>query len=308
MIGAAIDLGSNSFICLVFKKDPHGQMQVLHDEVVLTRLSEAVDQNKRLSKDALKRSEEAFKKFHSYFKKYNVEKVLAVATSAARDAQNQKEFLDIAAKYDIPIKILSGNQEAQMTFLGIKEYFNDKTGVVIDIGGGSTEYILVSNGEMVQRVSLDMGVVRFSERFDAFDDYKSKKEKIHKAIQELIVGNEVLQDMRKNKIDLILAVSGTPTNAAALMVGGFDSEQIEGFKLTQNHLHELEEKFSFLNLDARLKQYPFIDPKRSDVLPVGLAILDESMKFFEIPTLSISTKGIRHGAAKILLGSNHTFF
>lgn len=304
MVGASIDLGSNSFICLIFESQSDSKsFDVLHDEIILTRLSEGVDETGKIAPAALFRSEQAFQKFAENFKKFKVEKVLAVATSAARDAKNQAEFLNLAEKYNIPVQILSGNEEAQMTFKGVQGHFEKSSGVVIDIGGGSTEFILVQQGRMEKRVSLDLGVVRFSERYKAFESFKDNEQKIVEGIIKELKQSHVLNTFKEEKkVDLLLAVSGTPTNAASLMLGEFAPEKIEGFALTQKNLENLKLTYSYLPLTDRLLKFPFVEPKRADVLPVGLAILEESMKYFGLDHLKVSTQGIRHGAAQTLLG------
>lgn len=303
MVCAAIDLGSNSFICLIFRVNSDGRIQTLHDEVVLTRLSQGVDQDKTLAKDALDRAESAFKRFSELFKKFEVTRVLGVATSAARDAKNQKEFLDLAARYQIPVEILSGNEEAQMTFQGVKDYFLDQPGVIVDIGGGSTEYILAQSGEIKYRVSLNLGAVRFTERFNASESFPSGEQVVRSHIQDALNASPELQNIRSFSPRFLLAVSGTPTNAVALIQGGFNERDVEGFRLTKQHLDDLMKNYAYKTLKQRLQAYPFIEEKRADVLPVGLAILDESMKFFALDSYVVSTRGIRYGAAKKMVQS-----
>lgn len=298
MIGAAIDLGSNSFICLIFKMDESGEIKTLHDQVILTRMSEGVDKDHMLSAASLERAEKAFQSFASLFKKYEVQKILGVATSAVRDASNRQDFLDLASRYKIPIQILSGTEEARMTFEGVKDKFKGQSGVIVDIGGGSTEFIYVENAEIQERASLNMGAVRFSERFDTFKDFASSEERLIHGIVKELDENETLKKFKNLKIDLLLAVSGTPTNVASLLLGGFKPEKIENFVLTDSDLLSLNQRYSYLSLSDRLTQYPYVEEKRADVLPVGIAILYQSMKFFDVKSYLVSTQGIRHGAAK----------
>lgn len=304
MIGAAVDLGSNSFICLIFEGTSAGSFRVLHDELILTRMSEGVDVDQRLSDSALQRAREAFKRFSQLFQQYEVEEVLGVATSAVRDAKNQKKFLDLAQEFNIPVQILSGVEEAQMTFAGVKDYFTDQAGVVVDIGGGSTEYIYAKNGCIEARESLNMGAVRFTERFKAFESFQEKEKDIRNGIQEALNKSSFLKELKASRqVDFLLAVSGTPTNAAALALGRFNDSAIEGFVLTAKILEDLNQNYAYLSLSERLNQFPFVEEKRADVLPAGLAILYESMKFFGLNSYCVSTRGIRHGVAKTLLGA-----
>ncbi len=335
MKAAAIDLGSNSFICLVFEFDSLGQLIILDDKIILTRLSEGVDQTKNISLNAMERSKKAFEDFKDMFEKHGVQKIKAVATSAARDSKNQKELLNLASKYKIPVEILSGDQEARLTYAGVRQIFqsensnnknddklqnhkNDKVGIeeqqnqnglIIDIGGGSTEYILVQNGEMVDRISLDMGVVRFTERYAKGLEFKDYESKLRLAIKNEISKNEKLMEFKKSNLNIFLAVSGTPTTAASILVNGlsdnlnntllksFDVSKIEGFEIHKQDFNKLYHDYCSLKLDQRLARYPYVEEKRADVLPTGILILEESLNFFKLDKYIISTRGIRHGLA-----------
>jgi exopolyphosphatase / guanosine-5'-triphosphate,3'-diphosphate pyrophosphatase len=302
MRGAAIDLGSNSFICFVFEKTDSGEMVSLDDKIVLTRLSEGVDETKMLSPQALERAEKAFQEFTKMFKKHQVTDIRAVATSAARDAKNQKEFLSLANKYNIPVQILSGDEEAQLTFNGVQEYFKNNEGMIIDIGGGSTEFVWVSNGKMKDRVSLDVGVVRFSERYLKSSDFKTKEEELRQGIKNEFAKNKKLQDFKNIKFNTFLAVSGTPTSAASVLLNEFDVDKLDGFKLAKNDFNKMIESYGYLNLDERLARFPFVELKRADVLPTGILILQESLNFFNFESYKVSTRGIRHGLARFMCG------
>lgn len=297
MRSAAIDLGSNSFICLIFEFDSSGELQILDDKIILTRLSEGVDESKCLSMAAMERSKKAFQTFSAMFTKYEVSKIQAVATSAARDAKNKKEFIDLALHFKIPIEILSGDQEAKLTYEGVRRNLEHKNGLIIDIGGGSTEYILIKNGQMVDRVSLDMGVVRFTERFAKGQNFLNGEPILRTAIQKELIQNFKINDFKKNKLEIFLAVSGTPTTAASILIDEFDPLKIEGFEIQRSDFETLFKNYCYRTLDERLELFPFVEEKRADVLPTGLLILDESLKYFDFHKYTISTRGIRHGLA-----------
>jgi exopolyphosphatase/guanosine-5'-triphosphate,3'-diphosphate pyrophosphatase len=247
MKGAAIDLGSNSFICLIYEMNKEGELKTLQDQIVLTRLSEGIDVSKKISEQAMVRAEEGFKGFQKLFAIHKVEKIQAVATSAARDAQNQKAFLDLAAKYKIPVRILSGDEEAKMTFEGVKDHFSQQDGLIIDIGGGSTEFVSVAHGVMKDRVSLNLGVVRFSERYLLNSDFKTQESKLRQAIKLEFANSDKMQNLKKFKADVFLAVSGTPTSAASILLNGFESDQIEGFEIKSKDFKYLINEYGFLS-------------------------------------------------------------
>lgn len=304
MTYAALDLGSNSFICLIYENQ-NGQVKVIEDKLVLTRLSEGVDQTKRISDSALQRAESAFKDFKTLFDKYSVVEVKAVATSAARDASNQKQLLDLAKKYNISIEIISGPEEARLTFMGVSSYFRNQSGWIIDIGGGSTEYILVDKGQLVDRVSLDIGVVRFTERYVKNNDFKSAEKNLRLAIKSEFEKNKKINIFRNfSQASLFLAVSGTPTTAVSFLLNAFDAQKIEQYVLKNSELSHLISDYGYLSLDQRLEMHPYIEAKRADVLPTGVLILQESLEYFNFNQYLVSTKGIRHGVAENYLHSS----
>ncbi len=302
MKGAAIDLGSNSFICYVFEFK-NGVLHTLDDQIILTRLSEGVDQTKTLSEQALLRSEEAFKAFQKLFIKHDVFEVQAVATSAARDAKNQKVFLDLALKYRIPVRIITGDDEASLTFNGVKDNFKFQDGLIIDIGGGSTEFVLVQDGAMKDRISLDVGVVRFTERYIKNLDFKTSEVAIRESLKNEFNKSEKLNNFKNTNLEVFLAVSGTPTAAASIICGGFDPLKIDKMILDSDMLASIVQNYGYLKLDQRLKLHPYIETKRADVLPTGVLILDEALKFFNPKAgFKVSTQGIRHGLARFMCG------
>lgn len=161
---AAIDLGSNSFLCLIAEKDDQGRIKEIYDTIEFVKLGEGVHKNKAFSEGALERAEQAFKKFQQKIKEYKVDKVGSVATSAARDVSNRERFFDLGKKYGIPIEIISGENEGDYTYLGVKSGRSDGNFSVLDIGGGSTEIAYKNNGALKAK-SFNVGCVRLTELF-----------------------------------------------------------------------------------------------------------------------------------------------
>ncbi len=302
MKGAAIDLGSNSFICYIYEFNDDC-FKTLEDKIILTRLSEGVEETKKISNSALKRAEQAFKVFSGLCLKHGVGSIQAIATSAARDAENKSEFIELAKKFSIPVQIISGTEEANLTFLGVKNYFKETKGYIIDIGGGSTEFIYAAESDVVDRVSLNVGVVRFTERYLKHSDFVTQEKSIRFAIRKEFQNNSQLAKMKNKESKIFLAVSGTPTSASALKLNGFKFEKIENTDLSSQDLMLLLELYGSLDLDQRLEKFPFIESRRADVLPTGLLILDEALKFFGFSSYKISTRGIRHGLASNMCNS-----
>ena len=201
---AALDLGSNTFLLLITEVNSKGEIEnVLHDEAVVTRLSEGVNETKLLASSALDRAEKCFSSFSATIKKLSVQKVYAVATSAARDAKNSELFFDLAAKFDIPLRVISGQEEAELTFLGALGSQNNEGKCVIDIGGGSTEIMAAVENKIVGK-SMDIGCARLTEKF--ISSHPTPMEELDK-IENFIAAefSKNVENLPKN-IDQLIAV------------------------------------------------------------------------------------------------------
>ncbi len=166
---ASIDIGTNTLLLLIVDvKD--GKIIPLHNSQFIARLGKNVDSSGLIQKEAFDRVLNALIEFKKISEKFGVERIFAIGTSALRDAKNRDEFLNfIKEKTGIEIKVISGEEEAKLTYLGAvsgldKKFLKTKI-TVIDIGGGSTEVILGSGFEIEKFVSLNIGTVRITEKF-----------------------------------------------------------------------------------------------------------------------------------------------
>lgn len=164
---AALDLGTNSFLCLIAEVDQNKIKSIVSDQVEVVRLGQEVQQTKRFHPEALERAEKCLQNFRRTIDLHKPEKILAMATSAARDVSNAEELFYIGKKLMIPIEIIPGNKEAEITFFGSisGESIGSQETAVIDIGGGSTEIILGSEKEIHFSKSVNIGAVRLTRCF-----------------------------------------------------------------------------------------------------------------------------------------------
>lgn len=293
---AAIDIGTNSFLCTIAEKSKDG-FRILSDEVEIVRLGQGLANNtkKVLHPDALARAKDTLSRFADKINLLNVEKTLAIATSAARDAENKQDLMAIAEAYKIPLRIISGEEEARLTFQGAMMDHDANTSLVIDIGGGSTEFLFLENEELIGR-SLDIGGVRLTEMFftsdvPTNDEIKNLKEFIKNQLKTL-----VLPLSPKNWV----AVAGTPTTLASMYLGlkDFDESKLQNLKLSINDIKSLLQKM-MVPLEKR-KTLIGLNPKRADIIIAATHVLVESMSFFNKSEIIVSTKGIRFGVLKEL--------
>jgi exopolyphosphatase / guanosine-5'-triphosphate,3'-diphosphate pyrophosphatase len=292
---AALDLGSNTFLCLICDVNQGQIGKIYSDEVQVVRLGQGLSGSKKFHPDALVRAQKCLTDFAKTITQHKPEKVLAVATSAARDAENKEELFKICQDLNIPLEIISGDQEAQITYSGsvsgMKSIYA-KT-LVVDIGGGSTEFIVGLGAKFLSGHSQNIGCVRLTEKFIPTQPTSSVDIEICK--------NEILKVVQNSKqklnldIDQILAVAGTPTALVTAEIGGFDAAKIDGYKLTKVQLTEWLSKLAGATVEE--KQNMGIPVGRADVILVGVLILLATLDVFCKDEIIVSTRGVRYGVA-----------
>lgn len=297
---AALDLGTNSFLCLIVEANQNGKIKVLHDEMVIVRLGQELGKTGKLHPQALERADKCLAKFKETIEKFQVDQVQAVATAAAREAENAEEFLKICQTHQIPLVTISGEEEARMSFQGAIDPHEEKNVVLIDIGGGSTEYIVGQKGQIKLAQSLPYGAVKLTEKWISSqpvinDDEKNLRQFIKTRTEELWAQIEALNPEK------VWAVAGTPTAIAQATIGGaFDPQKIDGFVLTRKLLSDWIEKLKNSSVEEKRQKYGFGD--RSDVIFAGTLILDELLKRLNKDEILVSTKGIRYGLVYKMVG------
>lgn len=297
---AALDLGTNTFLCLIAEGDSHGLKKVHQDLSETVRLGQGVHQYRKFHEEALQRADLCLKNFKKAIDFHQVDHVLATATSAARDVSNGEELFNLGKKYHIPIKIIEGEEEARLTFLGACESLKDlsKNILVVDVGGGSTEIILGNQNKILFSKSLNMGGVRLTETFISHQPVnQQEQEHLTMHIQQQLAS--VIQELSPHKIDVALAVAGTPTALAAIEIGAFIEEKVDGYVFPISKIHQWQEVFAHSSVEEKKEKYKL--GGRADIIYAGLSIIHELMKTLKIQQLTVSTKGVRYGLAKEML-------
>lgn len=297
---AALDLGSNTFLCLICDVQNKKIGTVYVDEVQVVRLGQGLQAHKKFHPDALIRARKTLTDFSQLIQKHKPDKILAMATSAARDAENKEELFAICKDLGIPLEIISGDQEAQITYSGATSGLTQNTSssfLVMDIGGGSTEFIIGRGSDLLEGLSQDIGCVRLTEKFISSQpttdqDIKNCKEEIEKIVQQTKIFLSQKTDLTQSHI---LAVAGTPTALVSAELGGFDEAKIDGYRLTrtklENWLHRL------IPSSIEEKQRMGFSAGRADVILVGVLILLVSLDVFDKYEMIVSTRGVRYGIA-----------
>jgi len=299
---AALDLGTNTFILLIAEVEGGRVARVLHDEVRVIRLGQGVHQSRRFHPEALERARACFADYSAIIKKYQVERVQACATSAARDVTNGAELLKIAGQYEIPVEIISGEREAEFTFWGtVREPLLEPV-LIVDVGGGSTELIHGDGGGIIGRVSVDVGAVRLTELLVTEHPVPSyEMAKLTSYIQPKLT--EAMRALGPVAVGRLTAVAGTPTTLAMIEQGlkEFSVERVDGFVLNMERMRFWVRRLAEMKVEDR-QRIPGMEPKRADVIVAGSLILLLSMQTFGARELQVSVRGLRYGLARHLGG------
>lgn len=288
---AAVDLGTNSTRLLV--ADVAGErVEEVERRLRITRLGEGVDARRRLLPEAIARVRDCLAEFRREIERLGAERTLAFATSAVRDADNGEAFLrEVESSYGFVTRLLSGDEEAQLTFRGIAAGRKiDEETLVVDIGGGSTELILGADARVDFHTSLALGCVRMTERFLGSDPPSTEELGACAAATRA-----VLPPLEARHA---IGVAGTVTTLAALDLGlsEYDPERIHGHFLGAAAVGEQLARLASLPLAER-RQVPGLEPERAPVIVAGAVILREVLAAYGLDGLEVSERDILHGAA-----------
>lgn len=305
---AVVDIGTNSTRLLVAEVDPDsGAVEELHRESQVTRLGEEVDAGGRLSEEAIARVHATLTDYRATIDRYACEANLAVLTSAVRDAANGAEFTQgVRAEFDLDARVLSGEEEAQLTFLGAMSDRDADAAieptVVIDIGGGSTEFIVGSNHTASFHVSVQAGVLRMSERH-IHSDPPSPAELQDLAADTRQIFLAGLPAEQRKAVKRAIAVAGTATSAAAIdqELAPYDPERVHGYTLLLATVELLLARLADLT-EARRREVVGLHPDRAPTIVAGMILLQESMMAFDLDHVEVSEHDILRGGTLRLAG------
>ena len=297
---AALDLGTNTFLCLIVEGNKNGITKVHKDLMQVVRLGQGVGETGAFHPDALVRARQCLTEFKKEIDAQKVDKILAMATSAARDAKNGEELFKIGKDLGIPIEIIPGEDEARITYQGATAGGADssKISLVLDVGGGSTEYIVGQGEKILFGESLNIGAVRLTEKHIKSQPVpENEKQAVKEHIQKEIA--RILPEIKKNKVEQIVAVAGTPTAIVAIEVGGFDEKKVDGHFLSRERLQHWVNEFANTTVEVKKEKYQL--GGRADIIFVGASILLATVEALSLPGMIVSTKGVRYGVALEIL-------
>jgi exopolyphosphatase/guanosine-5'-triphosphate,3'-diphosphate pyrophosphatase len=302
---AVIDIGTNSVKLLVGDVASQHVVPVCEDSEQ-TRLGRGFYETHVLQADAIAQTAEAVAKFSIEARRLGAASIRVIATSAARDATNAAELVNAIKKSSgLEVVIISGEQEADWAFQGV---ISDPELalhplLILDVGGGSTEFILGESGHSHFRESFQLGTVRLLERFPVSDPPQNSELEHCRAWLRNFIRENVAPKLRpvmahcEERTVQLVGTGGTSTilSRIANKMNDFDRDRIEATRLRRDKVHDLTGQLWSLNLDER-RTIAGLPPKRADVILFGSAIFDVVMEEFSFAEMRPSMRGLRYAA------------
>ncbi|MFA3781917.1 hypothetical protein ABRY23_02490 [Melioribacteraceae bacterium 4301-Me] len=310
MIVASIDIGSNTVLLLIAKLELDSQpfLIPIANYYRIPRISKEIDANGIIQDAAVNRLIDVLREYAIIIKNHKCEKVVVTGTFALRIAANSSAILQkVKELFGWDVIIISGDEEAKLSFLGAAFPFqNDKFINVIDIGGGSTEIICGNREKILYKKSFNIGVVTLTEKF--IDKYTLKLD--YYLMEEYVKNFLKLDSLKVFKSSAkTLAVAGTPTTLSAIKqnLRVHIESKIEGSTLTINDIISIVETLKDLTPKEIKNKFGEVVNGREDVLLTGAIILKSSMNLLRIQKIYVSTRGLRYGTIiKYFLGIDVT--
>ena len=296
---AFIDVGTNTLLCLIADIRDTGRFRVLDDLAEIARLGQGVDQTGVISAAGEERAIAILARYRDRCNDLGVEEITAVGTSALRDARNSDQVrARIRDALGIDIRVISGAEEAGYSFLAVQRGLSnlDHELLVIDIGGGSTEFILGNENGVSRALSVDVGSVRLTERYLHGDPVRADEVSAMGAAVEAQLAAVKSEIIAQASSPTLVGIAGTFTTLVAIekKLTRYSPSQVHGSVL---NLPEVKGHVAMLQSRsvAERKQIAGLEPKRADVIFAGAFLIEKIMELFGARQVVVSDQGVRYG-------------
>lgn len=297
---AAVDVGSNSIHMVVAQVEADGRFRVLDRAKDMVRLGRKTLSKGRLSAGAIDRGVRTLANFRTLAERQGVTRITAVATSAVREAANGGDFIArVAEDVGLRVKVIPGREEARLIYLGVRHAIDlsGKPTLIVDIGGGSVEFILVDEGHPVALESHKIGVARLSERFLAHDPpHAQELAALEAHVGELL--DPMLAEFRARRVRRVVGTSGTLLNLISIaghLRGGEPPElHLNNFAIATAELTRVRRLLCRSDRDDRLA-LKGLDAKRADLIVAGAVLTDVVLQRLGAKQLVACTWALREG-------------
>ncbi|MDB5385724.1 MAG: Ppx/GppA phosphatase [Planctomycetaceae bacterium] len=297
---AFLDIGTNSVRMLLARIDPNHSFSVISQQKEVVRLGEGEFRDRQLQPAAIRRAVLVCSQFVQMAKAHEATEIIAVATSASREATNQGVFLRrLNREAQLDCRIISGKEEARLIYLGVVSGLNlgEKRALFIDIGGGSTEVIVGTQSQHDFLDSLKLGAIRLTSRFFQPGDVGEVSPRLYQQIKQYVRTTAVrtLQQLKQWRTDIAVGSSGSICNLAEITIRLiYKRPWKKDDSIMLADLKEVAVKLCECTLEERAK-LPGINPERADIIVAGAAILETILEDLGVNELRVSERGLREG-------------
>ncbi len=306
---AAIDIGTNSIHLIVAKINTNHSFEIIARENEVVRLGSGAKDMKYLQAEAMDRAIETIIRYRQIAEIYNAQ-IRAVATSAVREALNQTVFLEKArVEAGVDVEIISGFEEARLIYLGILQALPvyDKKVLLIDIGGGSTEFLVGRAGEVFRANSLKLGAVRLTDLFfkgDPIDERSIAKCRQH--VKALL--DPMARELRSSGFEMVVGSSGTILNLAQMIQVLHDQEPaqyLSNFTFDRSDFNKIIKVLVKADTIKKRQKIDGLDQKRADIIQGGAILLEQIFDALKFDSITVSGFALREGVILDTVGKSH---
>jgi exopolyphosphatase/guanosine-5'-triphosphate,3'-diphosphate pyrophosphatase len=292
---AVIDIGTNSVKFHIGEKHEDGTWSVVVDRAEITRLGGRLQETGELQQDAMERTAAAIAEMVAEAARQGVTAVAAVGTMALRTARNSKQFIDgLRERCGLAIEVIPGEEESRLSYLAVKSGIGLSRGsmVIFDTGGGSTEFVFGQGVAVSDRFSLNVGAIRFMEKYDLAQAVSP--ERLQEALAE--IGKDLQRIESAASPESLVGMGGTVTTIAGVRhrLLKYDPDIVQGSTIDRWEIDRQMELYRSRSTEAR-KQIVGLQPKRADVILAGLCIVSTIMHKLRKELFVVSDRGLRHG-------------
>jgi exopolyphosphatase/guanosine-5'-triphosphate,3'-diphosphate pyrophosphatase len=311
---AAIDIGSNSIHLAVVRVAPGQHLEIIDREKEMVRLGAGTLRIHSLTKETMDRAMAVLQRYKKISESNRVTRIITIATAAVRESNNAREFINrVRKEVGLDVQVLPGIEEARLIALAVSEVtdFNGRHALIIDIGGGSTEFVITDGTEPEFLRSVRLGAVRLTEKFVTTDPISgSDRERLIATIHSDLT--RVASGIKETGFDFVIGTSGTITNlveSVSHAEGGEGPDEPPGFAsfnqtITTEQLARMNENLGLMTADDR-SRIPKIEKQRSDIIVAGGLLLEVILREVGADSITSCDWSLREGVILDFLNKHH---
>jgi len=292
---AAVDIGSNS-VRLKISRLSGRSLREIHEDRQVTRLGEGVFRTGLLTPEAIAETVKVLRRFHRAVQEEGADSVRVVATSAMRDARNARAFLEwVRSTTGWKVEIISGLEEARLIHLGLISTLRVSAAplLMVDLGGGSCELTISSQGHIRDTVSLPLGAVRLTSEFLQHDPPRKAELRRLRGFVEREIGR-IADRIARSRPKAVIATSGTAASLVAMGHSLYKTKGPRAAAVSRAQMRRIAKTLSRLNLEQRIKQ-PGVGPRRAEIVIAGAVVYAELLERCQLAGFRYSPLGLRDG-------------